>query len=338
MENIYNSIALLEDRWNTKHMLVIGDVMLDKYIHGVVERISPEAPVPVVLALRRSQSAGGRRIIKKKIVGLKGRATLIGFAGDDEDGVHLRQCLLHSDLKPDLTSVPGTSTTSKLRILGGSQQMIRLDVECTGPHPADAYAALLTCVGEALPHASGVILTDYAKVVLTEEVCRSVIASARAHGIPVFVDPKNADFSRYRNATAICPNLKELALAAGRNPADLETLLDRGQEMVRELNLEYMVVTMGERGIVILDEGQRSYLPSVARQVFDVSGAGDTVIATLSLAISCELPVKDAAQLANVAAGIVISKQGTVPIAHEELIAALTNSSNYRGSVLQEAD
>jgi len=338
MENIYNTVALLEDRWNTKHMLVVGDLMLDKYIHGVVERISPEAPVPVVLALRRSQSAGGAANVAMNIVGLKGRATLIGFAGDDEDGVHLRQCLLHSDLKPDLTSVPGTSTTSKLRILGGSQQMIRLDVECTGPHPADAYAALLRCVGEALPHASGVILSDYAKGVLTEEVCRSVIASARAHGIPVFVDPKNADFSRYRNATAICPNLKELALAAGRNPADLETLLDRGQEMVRELNLEYMVVTMGERGIVILHEGQRSYLPSVARQVFDVSGAGDTVIATLSLAISCELSVKDAAQLANVAAGIVISKQGTVPIAHEELIAALTNSSNYRGSVLQEAD
>jgi D-beta-D-heptose 7-phosphate kinase / D-beta-D-heptose 1-phosphate adenosyltransferase len=338
MENIYKTLALLEGRWNFKHMLVVGDLMLDKYIHGVVERVSPEAPVPVVLALRRSQSAGGAANVAMNIVGLKGRATLIGFAGDDEDGVHLRQCLLHSDLKPDLTSVPGTPTTSKLRILGGSQQMIRLDVESTGPHPADAYAALLRCVGEALPHASGVILSDYAKGVLTENVCRSVIASARTRGIPVFVDPKNADFSRYRNATTICPNLKELALAAGRNPADLEVLLDRGQEMVRELNLEYMVVTMGERGIVILHEGQRSYLPSLARQVFDVSGAGDTVIATLSLAISCELPVEDAAQLANVAAGIVISKQGTVPIAHEELVAALTNSSNYRGSVLQEAD
>jgi D-beta-D-heptose 7-phosphate kinase/D-beta-D-heptose 1-phosphate adenosyltransferase len=158
MENIYNAIALLEARCNNKHILVVGDLMLDKYLHGAVERISPEAPVPVVLALRRSQSAGGAANVAMNIVGLKGRATLIGFAGDDEDGVHLRQCLRHSDLKPDLTSVPGTSTTSKLRILGGGQQMIRLDVECTGPHPDDAYAALLRCVGEALPHASGVIL------------------------------------------------------------------------------------------------------------------------------------------------------------------------------------
>ncbi len=338
MENSYNTIALLEAHWNDKHMLVVGDVMLDKYIHGVVERISPEAPVPVVQALRRSQSAGGAANVAMNVVDLKAKATLIGFTGNDEDEAQLRQCLDHTDLKADLISISGTSTTSKLRILGGGQQMIRLDVESTGPHPADAYAALLKCVEEALPEANGVILSDYAKGVLSEELCRSVIESARTHGVPVFVDPKNADFSHYRDATTICPNLKELAQAVGRSPADLGTLLDRGQKMVRELNLEYMIVTLGERGITILQEDERTYLPSVARQVFDVSGAGDTVIATLSLAISCGVPIRDAAELANVAAGIVVSKQGTMPVAHEELVAALTHLSDYRGEVLQEAD
>jgi D-beta-D-heptose 7-phosphate kinase/D-beta-D-heptose 1-phosphate adenosyltransferase len=338
MENISNAIALIEAGSNSNHLLVVGDVMLDKYIHGAVERISPEAPVPVVLALRKSQSAGGAANVAMNIVGLNGGATLIAFAADDEDDVHLRQCLVHPNLKAVLTSIPGTSTTSKLRILAGSQQMIRLDVEFTGPHPADAYVALLQCVGQALPHVGGVILSDYAKGVLTEEVCRSVISSARTRGIPVFVDPKNADFSRYKGATAICPNLKELTLAAGRSSADLEALLDRGQEMVTELGLEYMVVTMGERGIMILHEDRRSYLPSVAKQVFDVSGAGDTVIAMLALAISCGVTVEDAAQMANVAAGIVIGKQGTVPITLEELIPALKPLSYYRGSVLQEAD
>jgi D-beta-D-heptose 7-phosphate kinase / D-beta-D-heptose 1-phosphate adenosyltransferase len=338
MENSYDTIAVLEARWNGKHMLVVGDVMLDKYIHGVVERISPEAPVPVVQAVRRSQCAGGAANVAMNVVDLKARATLIGFTGTDDDEVQLRRCLLHTDLKVDLISIPGTSTTSKLRILGGGQQMIRLDVESTGPHPADAYAALLRCVEGALPEADGVILSDYAKGVLTEEVCRSVIESARTHSVPVFVDPKNADFSRYRDATAICPNLKELALAVGRSPADLSTLLDRGQKMVRELNLEYMIVTMGERGITVLHEDERTYLNSVAREIFDVSGAGDTVIATLSLAICCDVPVRDAAQLANVAAGIVVSKQGTVPVGHEELVAALAHSFSNRRGVLQEAD
>src|SRR5258706_15905138 len=148
MENSYNTIALLEAHWNDKHMLVVGDVMLDKYIHGVVERISPEAPVPVVQALRRSQSAGGAANVAMNVVDLKAKATLIGFTGNDEDEAQLRQCLDHTDLKADLISISGTSTTSKLRILGGGQQMIRLDGEPTGADPADAYAAFMKCVEE----------------------------------------------------------------------------------------------------------------------------------------------------------------------------------------------
>lgn len=338
MEDRHKVITLLEKHWNGKRILVLGDVMLDKYIHGVVERISPEAPVPVVQALRTSRSAGGAANVAMNIAELKAQVTLIGFSGKDEDEVQLRQCLHHTDLKAVLVSIPGSPTTSKLRILGGGQQMLRLDVECTGPHPTDAYAALLRCVEDALREADGVILSDYAKGVLSEEVCRSVIESARTRGLPVFVDPKNADFSRYRDATTICPNLKELALAVGRSANDLGTLLDCGAGMVRELNLEYMIVTMGEKGITILGEDERMFLPSVARQVFDVSGAGDTVIAMVSLAVSCGLPIRDAAQLANIAAGIVVSKQGTTPVTREEIVAALTPSSDYHGKVLQEAD
>ena len=329
-ENLHNIIALLEAHWNGKHILVVGDVMLDKYIHGVVERISPEAPVPVVRALHRSQSPGGAANVAMNIVGLKGQATLVGFTGTDDDDTQLRQALCQTQLTVELISVPGMATTSKLRILGGSQQMIRLDVESAAPRLLDFHVELLRRVEEAMPFVDGVILSDYAKGALTEDVCRTVVDNARGHGLPVFVDPKNRDFSRYRGATAICPNLKELTLAVGKSATDIEALMDEGQKLVKQLALEYMIVTMGEKGITILHEKERTHLPSVAKQVFDVSGAGDTVIATISLAVLCGISIKDAAQLANVAAGIVVSKQGTVPLAHHELVAALTESSFTR--------
>src|SRR5262245_23396972 len=178
MESLHNIITLLEEHWIGKRILVLGDVMLDKYIHGTVERISPEAPVPVVHAIRQSHSPGGAANVAMNIVGMKGKASLIGFTGTDDDDVQLRQCLFHSNLKLDLISISGTSTTSKLRILGGSQQMMRVDVEYTEPFPTDAYSALLRHVEDVLPDVDGVILSDYAKGVLTDEVCRGVINRA----------------------------------------------------------------------------------------------------------------------------------------------------------------
>ncbi|MBB6145681.1 D-beta-D-heptose 7-phosphate kinase/D-beta-D-heptose 1-phosphate adenosyltransferase [Silvibacterium bohemicum] len=325
--HLHEIVRLLESGWADKHILVVGDVMLDKYIHGSVDRISPEAPVPIVQATRRSEQPGGAANVAMNVAGLGARATVVGFAGDDEDGSILAAMLKASGVEAHLVTVPGKPTTSKLRILGGSQQMMRLDIETATPRPPEAYTALLEGLISLLPDVDGVILSDYAKGTLTAENCRSIIAAARQAEVPVMVDPKGRDFLRYRGATTISPNLKELALVTGHTVGEVKDVLESGRSLVAELGLEYLTVTLGERGIAILDEEGEFDAPAIARQVFDVSGAGDTVIATMAVATACGVTTEDAARLANVAAGIVVGKLGTVPIARHELVAALTEFS-----------
>jgi D-beta-D-heptose 7-phosphate kinase/D-beta-D-heptose 1-phosphate adenosyltransferase len=327
-DNLHDIIALIEAGWDSKRVLVVGDVMLDKYIRGDVDRISPEAPVPVVHALHRSQQPGGAANVAMNIAGLGAKAVLVGFAGADEDHRDLTQVLQRSGVITELLTVVGMQTTSKLRIMGGSQQMMRLDIESTEPRSTESYSAIIEKATGLVPKVDAVVLSDYSKGALSEDVCRSVISAARKAGVPVLVDPKNRDFSRYSGATAICPNLKELALATGASPADLDDLLQKGQALVGRFGLDYLALTLSERGIIVLHEYTRTHAPAVARQVFDVSGAGDTVIATLALAAATGIPVEAAAKLANIAAGIVVGKVGTVPITHYEMVAALTVSSS----------
>jgi D-beta-D-heptose 7-phosphate kinase/D-beta-D-heptose 1-phosphate adenosyltransferase len=187
-----------------------------------------------------------------------------------------------------------------------------------------AYADLLKRVSAALPNTRVVVLSDYAKGVLTESVCHSIIAEAGKLGIPVLVDPKQRDFSRYRGATTICPNLKELSAATGEPVADIDRLLAVGQVKLGLMDMEFMVVTLGAKGIAVLRKDSRLHAPAVARQVYDVSGAGDTVIAVLALAMACDVEIETAGQLANLAAGIVVNKVGTVPIQRGELLGALS--------------
>jgi D-beta-D-heptose 7-phosphate kinase / D-beta-D-heptose 1-phosphate adenosyltransferase len=201
---------------------------------------------------------------------------------------------------------------------------MRLDTEAA-PSPGDAaYETLLKRVSTALPETNVVVLSDYAKGVLTESVCQSVIAEAGKLGIPVLVDPKHRDFSRYRGATTICPNLKELSAATGEPLGDVDRLLAAGQAKLASLDMNFMVATMGAKGIAVLHKDSHMHAPAVVRQVYDVSGAGDTVIAVLALAMACKVEIETAVQLANLAAGIVVNKVGTVPIQREELLGALS--------------
>jgi D-beta-D-heptose 7-phosphate kinase/D-beta-D-heptose 1-phosphate adenosyltransferase len=200
---------------------------------------------------------------------------------------------------------------------------MRLDTEPWASFSGANYCSLLDHALAALENVGVVVLYDYAKGVLTDEVCRRVITAARRRGIPVLVDPKHRNFERYRGATAVCPNLKELAAAIGEPVSDLDRLLGAAQARLSALELEWMAVTMGEKGIAALRPASRMHAPAVVRQVYDVSGAGDTVIAILALAIATGLDVEDAIQLANVAAGIVVSKVGTAPVQREELLGAL---------------
>lgn len=323
INDLHAIVSRIEGDWRETRVLVIGDVMLDRYIWGDVERISPEAPVPVVRMAHRSDQPGGAANVAMNVAGLGAKVTLCGFAGQDEERATLEACLDKAGVTAQLTAVASHPTTSKLRILGGRQQILRLDVEKTKGYSQEAYAALLASVRAALPTVRAVVLSDYAKGVLSEEVCRAVIDAAHAAGVPVLVDPKHRDFSRYRGATTICPNLQELSNVTDIAPRETEHLLAAAEAMLPSLDLEYLTVTLSEKGIAVVRTDGTHMFPAVARQVFDVSGAGDTVIATLALSLASGLPIEAAIALANIAAGIVVSKVGTVPVTRDELITSL---------------
>ena len=317
-------VRLVESGWRNAPVLVVGDVMLDKYIWGEVERISPEAPVPVLRTALQDEKPGGAANVAMNLAGLGACVTVCGFAGADRDRERLESLLADAGVEPSLTTVAGAPTTTKLRILSGNQQMMRIDTEAPPSNSAAAYEDLIGRAVEVLPSVSVVMLSDYAKGVLTEEVCRALILEARKRNIPVLVDPKNRSFARYGGATTICPNWKELSAATGEPPEDLERLLAAAQAMLPSLEMEFMAVTLGEKGIAVLRPGSRLHAPAVVRQVYDVSGAGDTVIAVLALAMACGVEVETAVQVANIAAGVVVSKVGTVPIQRDELLGALS--------------
>jgi D-beta-D-heptose 7-phosphate kinase/D-beta-D-heptose 1-phosphate adenosyltransferase len=326
--NLHAVIQEIEHNWASKRLLVLGDVMLDKYIWGEVGRISPEAPVPVVRATHQSRQPGGAANVAMNLSRLGAQATVIGFTGGDDDEELLGECLRTEGIAQGFVISAGFPTITKQRIVGGRQQMLRLDSERVGPRPQQDYDRLIAAVLERLPGSHAVVLSDYAKGVLTPEVCQAVIKEARRHSIPVLVDPKTADFSRYRGATTVCPNLGELSAAAqlgapGLNVSDLEQLLTTAEAMVSGFDLEFLTATLSEKGIALIRPGNRFVAPAAARQVFDVSGAGDTVIAVLALCLASGLGAETAVQLANAAAGIVVGKVGTVPVEKHELLAAL---------------
>lgn len=323
IDELHAVIQEIEQEWSNKRLLVVGDVMLDKYIWGEVGRISPEAPVPVVRATHESQQPGGAANVAMNLARLGAQTQLIGFTGGDQDERLLAESLRSNSIDPQFIVSPGFPTITKLRILGGRQQMLRLDNERHGARSQQDYANLIESVIAHLPGCHAVVLSDYAKGVFSPEVCQAIIVAARQLGIPVLVDPKSADFTRYKGATTICPNLMELSIATHRDAQDLSQLLDSAEAMVPALDIQFLIATLSEKGIALIQPGNRFIAPAVARQVFDVSGAGDTVIAVLALCLASRLKPETAVELANVAAGIVVGKVGTVPVEKHELLAAL---------------
>lgn len=330
---LHEVIREIEHEWSTKRLLVVGDVMLDKYIWGEVGRISPEAPVPVVLATHQSEQPGGAANVAMNLVKLGAQVCVAGFTGSDENERLLASSLGVNGIDSILVACEGFPTITKLRILGGRQQMLRLDSERLAARAQSDYDRLLEQVLERLPDCHAVVLSDYAKGVLTPEICQRIIQAARLRSIPVLIDPKSVDYARYRGATTICPNLSELTAAARRvahnldatdlDINDLNAVLSVAEAMVQAFDLEFLAATLSEKGIALVRPGNRVLAPAVARQVFDVSGAGDTVIAVLALCLASGLKAETAIELANIAAGIVVGKVGTVPVEKHELLAAL---------------
>ena len=327
LPELHSILNLLEGGFSQLKVLVVGDIMLDRYIHGEVDRISPEAPVPVLRHARRYERAGGAANVAMNLAGLGCQTFLCGMWGGDAEQTELAGLL--EKAKIDVAGVVTGSlpTISKTRIVGRNQQLMRLDIESRDTAPAVEMQWLEERAVGLAGKVHAVILSDYAKGVLTEAVCAAVISAARAAGVPVLADPKTPDFSKYSGATTVCPNLGELSLATGVPVHRTEEILAAAQALLTEHDFEFLTVTMSEKGISLVRKEGVYHSPARAREVFDVSGAGDTVIATLTAGLAGGLQVTTAVELANLAAGIVVGKMGTVPIAQHELIAALTPSS-----------
>ena len=326
LPEVHAVLGLLAGGFGQVRVLVVGDLMLDRYILGEVDRISPEAPVPVLRHAQRYERPGGAANVAMNLAGLGCQAVLAGFWGEDSERRELETFLIEAKVDPVGVVTTTLPTVSKTRIVGRNQQLLRLDIESREGFSAEDESRLTERVEGLVGKVHAVVLSDYAKGALTRDLCDRVIRAARYAGVPVLADPKTPDLSKYSGATVVCPNLHELEVATGGSAHELEALLRAGETQRREHDVQYLAVTMSERGIRLLSEGKVFDSPARAREVFDVSGAGDTVIATMAASMAAGLQVETAVELANLAAGIVVGKVGTVPIAHHELTALLTPS------------
>ncbi len=300
-----------------KRLLVVGDAMLDRYMEGPVGRISPEAPVPIVRVADVFERPGGAANVALNLASLGVPVTFLAYVGVDADAEALATRLAEAGVETRFVPVKGARTIVKLRVLSQRHQLLRLDFE-DGFADAD-HAALLAAFTAALADHDLVVLSDYGKGTL--EAVAAMIAAARAASRPVVVDPKGSDFGRYRGATAITPNASEFAVVAGR-AVDEADFAARGFALRESLALEYLLVTRGEKGMSLFGrDGFRLDIPTEAREVYDVTGAGDTVIATLSAALAAGANFADATRLANLAAGIVVGRMGTATVTLDELFA-----------------
>jgi D-beta-D-heptose 7-phosphate kinase/D-beta-D-heptose 1-phosphate adenosyltransferase len=337
-----HALSTLLDRFADLHVWVVGDVMLDEYVTGVVDRISPEAPVAVVRAHATEHRLGGAANVALQITTLGARVSLGGVIGEDQAGeTLLRLCsAAHIDTRAVLP-LPGRHTTRKLRVLSHSQQLLRLDWENVEACSAPVTARLVSRLAEG-ERPDAIILSDYAKGLLTPETIAAV-AQLRGNG-PVVVDPKHRDFTRYRGASTVTPNLRELEAAAGStlDPDDATAIAAAARSLIERAGLESMVVTLGDRGmLVVTPRGPEVAVPAVQREVYDVTGAGDTAIALLTLALAAQAPLTQAAQLANAAAGVAVGHVGAVAVSaaaiRDELAARPDNKLLTRAELVARA-
>ncbi len=319
-------------RFARVRVLVAGDFMLDEYIWGQVSRISPEAPVTVVEVERETRTLGGAGNVVNNLAALGAKAQVIGLVGDDPPAAALRQELTRLKVEAEgLITDPARRTTRKTRVYGGGQQVVRLDRETRTPAPESFTAQALEYLAARLPGVQALILSDYAKGALTPAFLREAIRLARANKVPVVVDPKAQDYGVYAQATVVTPNLKELDQALGRGFDSREERLVAAAEFRGRLEIEALLVTEGALGMTLISpEGAVQLQARTPREVFDVSGAGDTVVAVLTLGLAAGFSLSEAAALANLAAGVVVTKRGTAPILLGEMEREL------KGSVHQE--
>ncbi|MBZ0256413.1 D-glycero-beta-D-manno-heptose-7-phosphate kinase [bacterium] len=309
------------DRFVGLKVLIVGDVMLDEYIWGDVDRVSPEAPVPVVNIHNRTWAPGGAANAAANIQSLGGHAMLCGATGADYQGDKLREQLQAHHVGVDgLTAVKDRATSTKTRIIARGQQMVRVDSESREPLPQEAENVLVEFVEAAMKVHDACILSDYNKGVLSERLSQAAIQASLKSGKPVVVDPKGVDYKKYGNATVIKPNTSELEEAIGRPIESESDLLQAGQKILSIVGDSALLVTRGAGGMTLFQRGRpEQHIPTMARTVYDVTGAGDTVVSALAMALSAGAELLDGAHLANYAAGVVVGKVGTATVSLDDL-------------------
>ncbi|MGL6261639.1 bifunctional D-glycero-beta-D-manno-heptose-7-phosphate kinase/D-glycero-beta-D-manno-heptose 1-phosphate adenylyltransferase HldE [Vibrio sp. WXL210] len=314
-------------------VLIIGDVMLDRYWYGPTGRISPEAPVPVVKVENNEERPGGAANVAMNIASLGGHAHIVGLTGIDEPAKVLNETLSSLNVTCDFVALPNYPTITKLRVLSRGQQLIRLDFEDKFEN-TDANL-IASRVEQNLAKVSAVVLSDYAKGAL--EHAQQLIQLARKAGKPVFIDPKGADFERYRGATLLTPNMAEFELVVGKVKDD-QDLVEKGHALIEEFDFEALLVTRSEHGMTLLRRGQAPFhLPTQAKEVYDVTGAGDTVISVLAASYAAGKSFEDSCALANAAAGVVVGKLGTSTLSEIELAEAVHGSQDTDFGVTSES-
>lgn len=311
-------------QFSDQPILVVGDLMLDRYVWGRVERISPEAPVPVVEVVKETVHLGGAANVAYNLAVLKARPLLVGVVGRDEAGDRLVEELHRQEISSEgIVRDKGRSTTIKTRIIAHNQQVCRTDREDKTPLSQGTVDQMRSAYQPLLEQAKGIIISDYAKGACSEALVVDLIQEARQAKKFLAVDPKAGDFSVYRGASIVTPNKKEAVRASGVEIVDEASFIQAGEKLLEVTASDYLLITRGEEGMTLFDGKEHSHIPTVAREVFDVSGAGDTVIASLTLAVAAGASIRDAAILANHAAGVAVGKLGTAAASGEEILSSI---------------
>lgn len=334
IEQLFTTIA-------GKKILVVGDLMLDKYIWGKTNRISPEAPVQVVEVERDELRLGGAGNVVNNLLALGCWVAVGSVVGNDEDGQKLVAMLQQAGVETDgVQQSAGRVTSRKSRVLASHQQMLRIDRESKTEISSEEQTRLIDFVRGRLNDAAAVLLSDYLKGILAPELLQQMIALCRDAGVPVVVDPKGADFSRYRGATLLTPNRREAEVATGMLITDEDSLCNAGRKLLQEHQLEALLLTRSEEGMSLFAaDGSVTHLPTEAREVFDVSGAGDTVVAVVGACLAAGLELGDAAQIANLAAGLVVAKLGTSTVSALEISSeAARRNRQQEGKIYSRTD
>jgi len=317
-------------RFSSLRVLVLGDFMLDHFLWGKVERISPEAPVPIVDVDRETFHSGGAGNVAMNLRALGASVIPLGVVGDDPAGARIRQLLAENGMASDHLLHANRPTTVKTRIIAHQQQVVRVDREERNYIPDGLMSELASILLTELPRADAVVISDYSKGCISSTLLAAILPAVKKAGKPVCVDPKPRHFPYYSPVTMLTPNQSEAAALLGYPIASEADLREAGRRLLEKIECDGLLITRGEKGMVLFTDNQMTLVPTRAREVYDVTGAGDTVVSTLTLALAAGASMLDAVHLANAAAGIVVGKVGTATVSAEELLTTLKQPQSHQ--------